>query len=1642
MGGGSATHSGVDFQDKVATLVAVHLLADAPVEFLDLPANVTPVELGLETSAPVDDVLVSTSAGGHCFLQVKRSVSLSKLPESPFGAVLDQFVRLWIACHAGGGSRSWQRPLDPTRDRLILVAGGNRSQALISALSPMLRRIRDLHAVAPREAIAGTKGEGRAYDAVMELLTASFRRHTGTAAPPEVLASILGISRVVLLDPERADRAPAMALLRQVVLANPNDAETAWTEIAAQCQRLAEGRSAGDRATFREALRSTGIRLAHVPEIARDVMSLTTFTGETLASIAHLAHLDVPTAAGKQRVEIPRKVTQALVDHAKRASLLVIGAPGSGKSGAIYSAAAQLLHEGHPVVALAVDRHPVHSLPALDRELQLERPLLAVLRDWTADRPGILFIDALDATRGGPADQVFQELIRRVIREAPSWRVVASIRVFDLRFGVTYRELFAGRPPDERYKDPDFHDIQHLHVPPLTDEELASVWSLSPSMANVYHDAPTALRQLLRSPFNLFLLASVLRAGQTDFAGVSTQVQLLHLYWSYRVIGRDQMGLQREEVLRRALQLMVDRRQLRVPLRDLQEHGAEHLHRLHSDGVLSPVETSSDRFSNVSFAHHVLFDYGIARLVLEGGHVSDFGPRLTSSDERALLVAPGATMALQMLWADDGVGRAEFWRQAFALAAAEGTGAFCRMLPARVAVALLETPGDIAPVLDCLRRPDCSDRKAALFLVQHCTGGLAAGLAPRLAGPSPLGAWPQIAATLTETALRDTGGMLKAPLSQWIAQPSLLGRDEKVSLGAACRRLLQLGLEEPYDVSMVIVGIQGIARTFETAVAESAESLRQLVLPTHAARHGHEELFWLAGEFEYLASQPPEGPGVLRDVYRAAYCTQLPSAEEETSLGGGSRILGLVSNKRQDFESARYRLRELFPRLVAVDPICATEVLIDIVSCYDRTERSSKEGTALAFRFGGRTAQYRQDESNLSRYSLDDHAHPPLRGFESGLVSLVDDGRLGELQAVVDVVVGRNELSCVWASLLKAAVRRPHALGKSLFPLLLAGPVLEGADTLKPSGDLIALLHPDLEPSDRAALEGAILTTRKAAQRALLACLSEQHIQSADARERRRAFAAAGALRPAEEPLRIEVGRPGLGDQDDWWLREQGVDLTSPVNVEVRKAVKIVEGMRRHSGDDTLGLAGLRQGWQDVQSLYRVMQEHPDLPEALRMTAWHALANVAGTAAELSRTSEDASSFADIRLIVIGALDERLWPPRVFDPEREEGFARFPSWGSPAPRVEAAGALVALVRAQGAPDDESSGLIEALARDASVAVRHQILSRTNMLYDANRPLMWRLCDIGFKEERNAGVLAFFLQAVRAVVHERPGWFTGPTLALEERTTATDLPADGRDELTPQVVALLLQLWLVYDETLAGERVRRWTADPLTYSRHVPHALFALRGALLQGSTDGSTALDEQVRARAVEVFQSVGERLSAILVLLAQRRPLEEPDRKQAETALHLVDVVAREVYFGSGAYAARHGEGGDERPAPTPEVRSRFLREMGPTLAALARVPHPSVTHHLLETLEFFIADDPLAIFRMVTDALTEGGPSGGYHLEGLGAELFGRIVRRYLAEFRGVLAESQDCQQRLMRALDKFVEVGWPDMRRLVYDLPEMLR
>src|ERR1035437_5032650 len=116
--GGSAMQGGASYQNQVAAWLATKMLSEGSPDPIGPRGKV--VYLAAETGAAVDDLLVGTESDSYGFIQAKRRLFLSNLPNSPLTDTINQAVRQ-LASPPESGRRPWSRALNPALDRVILV---------------------------------------------------------------------------------------------------------------------------------------------------------------------------------------------------------------------------------------------------------------------------------------------------------------------------------------------------------------------------------------------------------------------------------------------------------------------------------------------------------------------------------------------------------------------------------------------------------------------------------------------------------------------------------------------------------------------------------------------------------------------------------------------------------------------------------------------------------------------------------------------------------------------------------------------------------------------------------------------------------------------------------------------------------------------------------------------------------------------------------------------------------------------------------------------------------------------------------------------------------------------------------------------------------------------------------------------------------------------------------------------------------------------------------------------------------------------------------------------------------------------------------------------------------------------------------
>ena len=198
---------------------------------------------------------------------------------------------------------------------------------------------------------------------------------------------------------------------------------------------------------------------------------------------------------------------------------------------------------------------------------------------------------------------------------------------------------------------------------------------------------------------------------------------------------------------------------------------------------------------------------------------------------------------------------------------------------------------------------------------------------------------------------------------------------------------------------------------------------------------------------------------------------------------------------------------------------------------------------------------------------------------------------------------------------------------------------------------------------------------------------------------------------------------------------------------------------------------------------------------------------------------------------------------------------------------------------------------------------------------------------------------------------------------------------------------------------------------------------------------GSFALLERMLGSVRDCLRTLSEKTAATPV-----QSLGDEDQERAKKLAGVAEQVCMHVYFFSGAYKNSRSEQTEQIPLGAPE-RARFLRESRRILELLSDFGYPRLTHYLLQMLEYLVAFDPEEVFLLV-GRVVRSGRQGGYQYEPMAANLVVRLVERFIAEFRHILQENEECRRTLIEILDTFVEAGWPSARRLTYRMEDVFR
>lgn len=1579
---GRGTAEGVVFQAEFGAAAAALLLAERAISRLGTGLPGRPVRILFETPTAVDDVLIETDVG-IVYVQAKRTISLSPKIDSELGSVADQFVRQYRDGVLEGGVR---RDLDPAKDRLLLTVSPDTVGTVSKNLREALERNRTGAATAVPANLAN------ALQVFSDHIDREWTAATGEAVSAGERQKILRVCSVTVLSD--SEKQLATEALRDAI-ATAADEAAAYGHLELWAAKAQADGVGGDAAAIRLALNHVNFKAP--PSYAADVTKLLTHSEEVRARLRRFSELEAPEG----RIEIIRPVAQVVADAARDGSLVLTGDPGAGKSGVLHEIAVELAKQG-PVVTFTVEASAV-SLDALRAEIGLQHQLMEVIKNLPGDRPAFLVLDALDAVRGGAAEATYKKLVEAV-RELPGWHVVASVRSFDLRLGHEWRKQFRGTPPSPGHSDPTLAAVRHVHIGLLDEAEKTDLAAKSPSLAAAIEAGGPKMEELARNPFNLALLADLLCDGvvAASLSKVSSRGDLLERYWAVRIGG---LGVAGTTSLKAVVDEMIGRRSIDIADTKVPIAAAPMVDELQRVGVLT--KTSNIR---IGFRHHVLFDYAVARLLLFAD-VEEAHAQVLKDRGAGLLISPSVGYWLENLRRISTA--MDYWSVVARFVCDATIDPIVRVEIARLAVDAVESAEGIADLAAVLSDPNPALARAIGYLVGALHAKSLAG------GPIFVAPWATLLGYFTEPR-EDQLGALRALIG--IVLDNSSSNEDRANAGKAARAVFDAATTPSLVRWLSPHILPYIARTFDLDVAASRERLQCVLRGERFAQQGYVEVPWLA---RHVAEIAPHDPELVIELYTRVFRGHEFSRDQTTNMGE-SWILSLTSNAAQDFGMASHSLAEAYPKILAADAALGSKLFATVVrSEQEKGHALTEQEQAKSLTIAGTEYPFIPDHSAIWAWDAEADRHDDYSKVLRAYLKWIPKADAKDIAAAPSLILSETGNGLAWRIVFALGAHRPELLGGVLWDAAISETALNCSDTRREAIKLIAAVAPTLGADKLSAAEAKWLAfdyshrsdpdeSRKMDVGTILNAIGAEHLQTDEARA---LLAAAAADKLSLENRRPYEFRMKRGSSRHW-LEHEGVDVKSPVVANLIKLGKRVEATRAKAGDKQ-NMKLQEAVWKATSKLWQALDEaQKDLETEVEREAAHKLAEGLEHSIRRSIVPAHQREAAIDRLLQIA--DHPL--PEV-GPETEENFARFASWGSPAPRIEAASSLKSLIRLNGMWLRLREKYEHLVLHDPHPAVRLQLVRGLLIVLHHDAEAAWKLIEQVAAKETNASVIKHFghiLDAIRGKDEDR---VEAIVLDLVDRFPDQERHDDAYiDSLTRMAVD--------NEQPASIAMIDSWIEDFASHEGALRSVIFDLQQRLILGFENGDEK-DVAIRHRASALVDRIIAKVEPTVRQLPQRLGAPTPADM---VAFKLFSEIADQLYYGVG-----HGEQLPPWLKPL-EVQRTYLTERSALIIKLITLGSPASVHHLIELVGKLVEANPELCFEIFSEAMLRTTGVAKYEHESMGASRFVELVGRYLADYR-YLFDDDGRRARLIECIAIFVEAGWPEARRLFQSLPDLL-
>ncbi|WP_282115213.1 hypothetical protein [Pseudoalteromonas arctica] len=188
-GGGAATNSGIDYQQRVAAFLVLYMDLDLDCSrILEKPNNIEKItKVSFETDDDIDDIVL-THKSSKSYLQVKRMLTLSDKVNSEFFKTIDQFVRQFNSSQNN-------------EDSFVAITSNDTSKSISKDLRKITKSSRLTNEAQQHNPLS--KSEKEAYQKLISCIKKSFKQNNYDKPTDKIIEALIKQIYFVILDVEQ-----------------------------------------------------------------------------------------------------------------------------------------------------------------------------------------------------------------------------------------------------------------------------------------------------------------------------------------------------------------------------------------------------------------------------------------------------------------------------------------------------------------------------------------------------------------------------------------------------------------------------------------------------------------------------------------------------------------------------------------------------------------------------------------------------------------------------------------------------------------------------------------------------------------------------------------------------------------------------------------------------------------------------------------------------------------------------------------------------------------------------------------------------------------------------------------------------------------------------------------------------------------------------------------------------------------------------------------------------------------------------------------------------------------------------------------------------------------------------------------------